>query len=355
MRQIVDYHQKKQNPDPTLATAQCRIEADRSASMPTVAKPAEVGRPSLARVIAAFLAIYLIWGSTYLAIRMANETLPPFLLAGARFVLAGTMLFAWIFPRIQSRPTLAEWGRTAVVGGLLLLGGNGGVVWSLSGQRVPSGLAALLVATVPIWIVVMEWVRRGGVRPAPRTVGGILLGFIGLAILLGPEKLAGRGQVDPAGAIVLVLASLSWAAGSIVSRHIKLPNPPLLATAMEMCAGGALLILFGAFHGDFHRLALHEVSARSAVAFVYLVLFGSLLGFTSYIWLLGVTTPARVSTYAYVNPVVAVLLGWSLGGEEMTLRTMIAAAVIIAAIVFITTAKSPVGTDRAINQSRSEP
>lgn len=295
-------------------------------------------QPSTAKVVAAFAAVYLIWGSTYLAILYAIQTLPPFLMAGVRFIVAGAVLFAWAWLRGARGATLVHWKSAAVVGGLLLLGGNGGVVWAE--QRVASGLAALLVATVPLWMVLLEWLRRGGVRPDGRTITGVALGLAGLALLVGPNAFLGGGRVDLLGAGVLVLASLSWAVGSLYARRAPLPGSPLLATAMEMLAGGALLVVLGLATGEAGVVDPAAVSLRSWLALLYLIVFGSLVGFTAYIWLLGVSTPARVSTYAYVNPVVAVLLGWALASEPLTPRMVVAAAIIVCAVAAITTGQA---------------
>ena len=288
--------------------------------------------PPQGRVIAAFAAVYLIWGSTYLAIRFAIETIPPHLMAAARFLVAGAILYGWSRWRGAPRPTRRNWGAATVVGGLLLLGGNGAVVWAET--RVPSGLTALLVAMVPIWMAVLEGLPRHG-RKTPRApvIAGLVLGLAGLGLLIAPGKLAGR--VDAIGAAVLILGSFSWAFGSLHSRVADLPKSGFLATAMEMIAGGAWLLLFGLATGQAGKLTLAAVSARSLLSLAYLILFGSLIGFTAYIWLLKATTPARVSTYAYVNPVVAVLLGWAFAGEPMTLRTLLAAAVIVGAVALI--------------------
>lgn len=288
--------------------------------------------PPQGKLITAFAAVYLIWGSTYLGIRFAIETIPPHLMAAARFLVAGAILYAWSRWRGAPAPTVRNWRASAIVGGFLLLGGNGAVVWAET--RVPSGLTALLVAMVPIWMLVLEMhPRLGGKRPRAAVVVGIVLGLAGLILLVAPGKLEGR--VDPVGAGVLVLGCLSWAFGSLHSRVAELPKSGFLAAAMEMLCGGALLLLFGLATGQGAQLSLTAISARSLVALAYLVFFGSLIGFTAYIWLLGATTPARVSTYAYVNPVVAVLLGWAFANEPMTLRTMLAAAVIVSAVVAI--------------------
>ncbi len=303
------------------------------------------GAVSRAQVLAAFAAVYVVWGSTYLAIRFAIETLPPFLMAGARFLASGAALYAWTRAGGAPRPTRLHWRETAVVGAFLLVGGNGGVAWAE--QRVPSGLAALLVATVPLWMVLLEWWRSGGVRPGWRTWAGIATGFLGLGILVGPAELLGGGAADGVGAAALVLASILWAVGSVYSRRAALPESPLQATGMEMLAGGALLVLVGSAVGEWGRLDPGAVSGRSLLALAYLVVFGSGLGFTAYVWLLKHVEVAKVSTYAYVNPVVAVFLGWLLAGEAVTARTLAAAAVIVVAVAFITSAKTSVSNEKS--------
>lgn len=287
--------------------------------------------PRQGKIIAAFAAVYLIWGSTYLAIRFAIETIPPHLMAAARFLVAGAILYAWARLRGAPRPTFVNWRAAAVIGGLLLLGGNGAVVWAET--RVPSGVTSLLVATVPIWMALIEGLRNGGRRPATAVIAGLVLGLGGLALLLAPGRLAGR--VDLLGAGALILGSFSWAFGSLLSRTAKLPRSGFLAAAMEMVAGGVWLLLFGLVTGQAGRLTMSALSTKSLVSLAYLIVFGSLIGFTAYIWLLGATTASRVSTYAYVNPVVAVLLGWAFAGEPMTTRTALAATVIVGAVALI--------------------
>lgn len=292
------------------------------------------GAPPRGLLVLAFLAVYLIWGSTYLAIRFAIETIPPLLMAAARNLLAGAVLFAWARRRAPSPPTARQWRATALVGGLLLLGGNGAVVWAE--QRVPSGLTALLVALVPIWMVLLDWWRQGGTQPGARVFVGLALGLAGMVVLVGPETFLGGTPVDHLGAAVLVVGTLSWAIGSLASRSADLPSSPLLATAMEMVAGGGLLLAAGTARGEWPLLHLGAVSMRSAFSLGYLVVFGSLVAFTAYVWLLRVTTPARVSTYAFVNPAVAVVLGWALAGEPLVPRTILATTVIVAAVAVIT-------------------
>lgn len=286
-------------------------------------------------MLLAFAAIYLIWGSTYLAIKVAIETVPPFLMASTRFLIAGSALYALTRRRGAARPTRQQWVAAAGVGALLLLGGNGSLAWSE--QRVPSGLAALLLATIPIWMVLLDSRRKGGTKLGGRVLGGLAVGLAGLGLLVGPAKLWGGERVDLTGAGVLMFGSLSWSVGSLYSRHAKLPPSPFLAAAMEMLAGGAMLAALGLLTGEGSQFHWAAVSARSVLGILYLIVAGSLLGFTAYIWLLGVTSTARVSTYAYVNPVVAVFIGWLAAGEALNARTVLATAAIVAAVALIIT------------------
>ncbi len=290
------------------------------------------------RIALAFLSIYTIWGSTYLAIRFAVETFPPFLMAAIRFLIAGGVLYAWMRLRGAPRPTRANWKAATIIGGLLLLGGNGGVV--KAEQVFPSGLTAVLITTVPIWMALVELLRKDRIVPTLQVVLGLVLGFGGVVLLVGPGDLAGSGGLNPLWAGVLILASLSWAIGSVYSRKASLPKTPLLGSGMEMLAGGALLLVASLVSLELTGFQPGNVSVLSLVSFIYLIVFGSLIGFSSYVWLLTKTTTARVSTYAYVNPVVAVFLGYFLAGEQLTLRTLLASSVIVIAVVVITTFKS---------------
>lgn len=288
------------------------------------------------KVLAAFAAVYLLWGSTYLAIRVAIDTLPPLLMAGSRFLVAGGALCAFMWLRGEPAPERRHWGSTAAIGALLLLLGNGGVV--LAERTVPSGVVALLVAMVPLWMVLLEWLRPGGMRPSLRTVVGLVVGFAGMVLLTGPSGIGGE-PVDPGGAALVMVGSLAWAAGSIYARGAALPKSALLTTGMQMAWGGVWLTLAGLLAGEWRGLDPAAFTTRSLLAWGYLVVFGSVVGYTAYIWLLGAASTARVSTYAYVNPVVAVLLGWALLGEPLSPRVIGAAAVIIGAVAVITTGR----------------
>ncbi|OLD77940.1 hypothetical protein AUF62_03625 [archaeon 13_1_20CM_52_20] len=290
------------------------------------------------RIALAFLSIYTIWGSTYLAIRFAIETFPPFLMAAIRFLIAGGVLYAWMRLRGAPRPTRANWKAATIVGGLLLLGGNGGV--TNAEQVIPSSVAAVLITTVPIWMALLELLRKDRIVPTLHVVIGLVLGFGGVILLVGPGDLGGSGGLNPLWAGVLILASLSWAIGSVYSRNAPLPKTPLLGSGMEMLAGGAFLLVASLISLEWVGFQPSNLSVLSLVSFIYLIVFGSLIGFSSYVWLLTKTTTARVSTYAYVNPVVAVFLGYFLAGEQLTLRTLLASSVIVIAVVVITTLKS---------------
>jgi len=287
----------------------------------------------------------VIWGSTYLAIRYAVETIPPFVMGGVRFLISGTILYLWSRYRGAPKPTRIHWRNAIIAGGFLLLGGNGAVVWAE--QFVPSGLTALLVSILPFWLVIIEWLRPPRRRPSGAVLVGLVLGFMGIIVLVGPSGMGGHGNVAPIGALVLILGSLSWAIGSFWSRDAELPESGLLTTGMEMLGGGALMLIVGALSGEFAHLDVHAISKASGIGMLYLITFGSLLGFTSYIWLLDKVSPARLGTYAYVNPLVAVMLGWAIAGERLSIRTGIAAAIVICAVALITTARSTATTSEA--------
>jgi len=295
-------------------------------------------RATRSQILAAFASIYLIWGSTYLAIRYAVETIPPFVMGGLRFVVSGALLYAWARYRGAPSPTKRNWRNSIIAGGLLLLGGNGAVVWAE--QFVSSGLTALLVSILPFWLVIIEWVRPPRRRPHAAVIIGLIVGFAGIVVLVGPGNIGGHGDVRPIGALVLILGSLSWAIGSFFSRDADLPESGLLTTGMEMLGGGTLMLIVGALSGELSHFDVHHVSRASAMGLLYLITFGSLLGFTSYIWLLDKVSPARLGTYAYINPVVAVVLGWAIASERLSVRTVFAAAIVICAVALITTARS---------------
>jgi drug/metabolite transporter (DMT)-like permease len=299
----------------------------------------EQARAARTTLIAAFAAVYIVWGSTYLAIRFAIETIPPFLMAGTRFLVAGALLFGWAVLRRGVRPRREQWIAAAVTGTLLLMGGNGGVTWAE--QRVPSGVAALMVAIVPCWMVLIDWLRPGGRRPSGRVVAGLLLGLGGIALLVGPESLMGGERIDPVGALALVIATLCWASGSIYSRQARFTAAPVLAAGMQMLVGGSVLVVVGLLSNEAPRVHPAAISLKSVLSLGYLILVGAIVGYSAYLYLLQHSTPARAATYAYVNPVVAVLLGWAFAGEPLTPRMGIAALVIVGGVAIITIARQP--------------
>jgi drug/metabolite transporter (DMT)-like permease len=287
------------------------------------------------QIVTAFAAVYLIWGSTYIGIRFAVETLPPFSMAGARALVAGALLYVWARRRGATKPEFVHWQAATIIGGLLLLGGNGLLSWAE--RRVPSAISALIMGSTPLWMVLLEWLWHSGPRPTVGMVSGLVVGFAGLGFLVTRGGFGNGTHLDTYCVASLLAAAFLWATGSLYSRRARLPSSQLVATAMEMLAGGALLLLAGGALGEWTRFEPAHVTARSAVAWLYLTLFGSLIGFTAYVWLLKATTTARASTYAYVNPVVAVFLGWALAGEQITARTLLAASAIILAVVIIVT------------------
>jgi drug/metabolite transporter (DMT)-like permease len=283
-------------------------------------------------IAAALACVYIIWGSTYLAILWTLETLPPFFMAGIRFLCAGALLLAFRLWRGDAAPSRREWLAGFATGTLMLLGGNGSVVWAE--QQVASGVVALVVGCAPIFIVLFEWMRRDGRRPTGRVVAGLALGLAGVALLVAPS--AGHVAISPWRLLVLLVGSCCWAGGSLLSREIGLPRSPLLATSLQMLGGGVALALTGALAGEFPRIDLAAVSMKSWLSLIYLMLFGSIVAFSCYAWLLRVTKPAIAATYAFVNPVVAVALGAWLASEPITPSMVAATLLIIAAVVAIT-------------------
>ena len=294
-------------------------------------------RSSRVLIILAFAAVYVVWGSTYLGIRYAIETLPPFLMAGTRFSLAGAILFTWALLTGESiRSSFSQWPKALAIGGLLLLGGNGGVTWAE--KYIPSGFAALLITTEPLWVVVLNW-TLSRTRPNGKVLLGVFIGMAGVGLLVGDGLKAGitGSSISFVAVGVSLLASVAWAAGSVYASRYPIKASTSMASGMQMLGGGSLLLVLALAVGDPQRLNLAAASWVSIGAFFYLLVFGSLVGFTAYSYLLRNVSPARAATYAYVNPVVAVFLGWLLAGEPLTFRMLIAAAIIICSVILITT------------------
>ena len=297
----------------------------------------ETASPSPVLVLFALLTVYVIWGSTYLGIRLAIASIPPFFMAGTRYLAAGGAMFLFALFRGAKIPSLVEWRDALILGGCLLLVGNGGVTFAE--QYVPSGTAALLVATVPVFLTIFAWVTKLGPRPSVMVSIGLLLGLLGVSILSRPSP---QSTLSPGnqlnwyiGIIALLVAAAVWAGGSLYSRKAAHPSSPIAGVGMQMICGGALLLLVSISTGEAGRVDWGRITAESALAWAYIVVFGAIIAFTAYIWLTRVISPALLGTYAFVNPVVAVLLGWAIAGETLDSRTISGAAVIVVAVVII--------------------
>ena len=299
------------------------------------ARPPDSSSPTGVLVLS-FGLVYVLWGATFFAMRIGVESFPPLILAGMRHLAVGLVLYPLLRWRTGIRPTAEHWRTAAITGVLLLCVGNGGVCWAE--QTVPSGIAALLVATVTLWMVIVNWLRPNGHRPSGRVLFGIVFGFLGMVILVGPARLGLSGRVNPIGAGVLIVASLAWACGSLYSKHGTLPSSPMLGVAMQGLCGGAALWVTAIFGGELARFHPTAAPMRAWMAVGYLFLFGSCIGFTAYLYILKESTAARVGTYAFVNPIVALIIGWLLGGEALSPRTLLAGAVILTAVVLVITA-----------------
>lgn len=290
-------------------------------------------------IVGALLAVYILWGGTYLAMKVAIETLPPFTMAGIRFLIAGSIMYIWQAVHGVERPQIGHWRNAAIVGGTMLLGGNGSIVWAE--QFVPSGIAAIIFATVPFWVMLLSWFCQNGKRPNGMVFGGLVLGLIGTTLLVNNSvgELSNTSS-QWVGYIALVAATLFWAGGTLYSRVAKLPSAIFMSIALQMLTGGLLCLLFGIIIGEWTQLNFALVSMRSAFALGYLIVFGSIVGFSAYIWLLKVADPTLVTTNTYVNPVVAVILGWMFAGEQMTSHDALAAVLIIISVIIINKANN---------------
>ena len=293
------------------------------------------------KVWLALLALYIVWGSTYLGIKFAIETIPPFFHAGVRFLASGLILVIWQRSAGSSMPTRRQWISTGIIGTLLLLGGNGLVAWAE--QTIPSGIAALIIASVPMFLVIGEAVRPNGVKPNWQGVVGLLIGFVGIFILVGPSEISGgTTKLNPLGVVALLSACLFWATGSIYSKTADLPKSSLMNTGAQMLVGSISLFIVSGLSGELNGWNIVDVSSRSIYGLLYLTFVGSLVGFASYGWLLQNAPISLVSTYAYVNPIVAVLLGVWLADEVLEPRIWLATAIIIGSVIFINSTRPKV-------------
>ncbi len=297
----------------------------------------EAVRRSRFRLIAAFATVYIVWGSTYLAIAFAIQSIPPLLMAGGRFVVAGSLMYGWARWRGAAAPRPGQWGWAFLLGALFFLVGNGAVVWVE--QHLSSGLTALIIAMVSVWTALLEWLRPAGVRPPGAVLLGVALGFVGVALLVLPGGTGGE-HADASGVLLLMFAAFTWALASVLSRNADLPHNTQQVSGMEMLAGGVLLLAASGLSGDWRQLDLSGITAKSVLALLYLVVFGSLVTFTAYAWLLRVSTPNKIATAGYVNPMVAVVLGWAFRGEVLGSRSLVASLVIVASVVLIITGRN---------------
>lgn len=287
--------------------------------------------------IAAFLSIYLIWGSTFLATRYAVATIPPFFVSGTRFFLAGLVLLAVAQLRSPIRLTWRNWVAATSMGALFFLICHGGVSWAA--QHVPSGVSALLMSSISLWTALLELATRSSTRPNRRMLVALFVGFLGMVMLvIRPEVLAGS-KVGSLGAVVVLAGAFSWALGTVLTRRMPLPKSTIHASAMQMIGGGGLLLLAGMAGGQGQGFSFSHISAVSAWSMLFLTLIGSLVGFTCYVYLLSVTTPTRVATYAYVNPIIALLLGWVIAGEHPSNLSLAASGIVIAAVATVISSK----------------
>lgn len=286
------------------------------------------------KIILAFGSVYIIWGSTYLAIRFAIETIPTFFMGGIRFLTAGFIVYTFLRVRGREKPTLSEWRTEAIVGLLLLAIANGSVV--MAEHTVPSGLASLIVATVSVWMVLLNWLWKGAPRPNLGVTSGIITGFVGLYVLVDPFNISANLSLDPFGVFLLLFAAFTWAAGSVYSKGAQHNKSLMLSAAMQMLMGGVFLMIFGSLNGEWQTLDLSAISLKSFYSLGYLIVFGSIIGFGSYVYILRHSSPDHVSTYAYVNPVIAVILGWAFADEIIDIRIITAALFIIISVILIT-------------------
>ena len=300
--------------------------------------------PKYTTLILAFFAVYFVWGSTYLAIRIAIETMPPLIMLGFRFGVAGLIMLAFFLLRGEKIPGLIQWRNAAIASGLMLVMGTGTVSVALG--YVPSGMAALVITTVPLWMAMLNWLWKKGPRPTRLFFVGFIMGLTGVSLLIDPATFIGTRTEGVIAIIAIMMGAVAWSVGSLYGRDADVPSNPFMSTAIQMTAGGLLLVLTGLLRGEQLVISAELFSVRSIAAWFYLVIFGSFIAFSAYIWLMKNTSPAKVATYAYVNPVIAVYLGWALASEPITPRIIIASLLLVSAVVIVLrygTAKAATG------------
>lgn len=297
--------------------------------------------PPLWLLLPAFGAIYFIWGSSFVVARIANQTLPPLLMMGTRILLGGLIVYALALRQGVKPPNRRQWLVATVIGILLFLSTNGIVSWSV--VHLPSGIVALMMSAIPMWMVVLGWLFADGKRPTLLVIFALALGFGGIAMLFRPEEYAVDSPLAPVAFALLLLSPVTWVVGSLISRRASMPKSPFMSTGMTLTTGGAALVLLSILVGDAAQFDVSTLTWQAVFAWAYLSIAGSVIGFSAYVWLLRVQPPSRVATYAYVNPIVALTLGALLAGEQITLRIVIAAATIITAVAIVTSSQSRVG------------
>ncbi len=295
-------------------------------------------RPARWKILLAFAIIYLVWGSTYLAIRVGVQQMPPFLMAGLRFTAAGLALYGWMRISGVRSPSWREWKAAAVLGTLMFLIDYACLFWAE--QRVPSGIAAVILAAIPVCITLLEIVFLRTQKLTIRLALGLLVGIVGVAVLMNPSASLGEAPLDRGGAIALLVACAGWSIGTVVSKRLVLPQSKPMSAATQMLTGGVMLLALAVISGEFGRFHVQAVSGKAWFSLVYLIIAGSIISYTAYVWLLEYESPTKVGTYAYVNPVVAVILGAGLGGETIGRRTLLGMALILVSVVAITTMKA---------------
>jgi drug/metabolite transporter (DMT)-like permease len=302
------------------------------------------------KVLLAFAIIYFVWGSTYLAIRIGVAEVPPFLLASIRFLIAGLVLYAWMRAKGTPSPPLREWGGAILLAVLFFVLDYGLVFWAE--RRVPSGITAVMMATIPVFMTLSEILIMKTQRLTVRLVFALLMGIAGVSVLISRSMCFGDAPIDTAGAIALIIASISWSVGSAITRKVPLPSEKAMSSGAQMFAGGVLLTITAALLGEFRGFHVQAVSAKAWLALGYLIVAGSIIAFTAYVWLIHQESPTKVGTYAYVNPVVAVLLGYFFGGEAIGPRTILGAALVLVSVVVITTSPARQGQGPAVSVSQ---
>jgi len=295
-------------------------------------------KPSRISIILAFAAVYVIWGSTYLGIKYAIQTMPPLLMSGVRYFIAGLIVFVIAISTGALFPKKIHWRNTLIIGALLVLMGNGGV--ALAESLIPSGIASLIVCSVPMWFALFGWLFFNKGKPGALTISGIVLGFIGMIVLVGPKNILHVGQgINLAGVLIITVGSMGWSVGSLLVARIELPKNQIITIGMQMLCGGFLLFIAGLIKGEYNQVHFNAISTSSLLAMGYLITFGSIVAFSAYSWLLRVVSPSLVSTYAYVNPAIAVFLGWMFLKEPIDKYTIIGSVFIVFALILITSQK----------------